>query len=190
MMAIGLDGWLTGVTVVASEHHNPRPIGRPIDMIVVHAISLPPEQFDPEPVLQFFTGQLDHDAHPYFDHLRGVQVSSHFYIARDGGVVQLVSCDERAWHAGASHWAGFDNCNDNSIGIELAGSDITPFTDAQYAALGELITTITSRYTIAHLVGHDDIAPGRKTDPGPFFDWSLLCDKLKPLTISPHAIHR
>jgi AmpD protein len=165
-------GWLAQVRRIPSPNFDARPPGTPIDLLVVHNISLPPHQFGGEAVIDLFHNRLDLDAHPFFaTWLRGVRVSSHIYIRRDGELIQFVSCDERAWHAGASHWLGRVRCNDFSIGIELEGSDLVPFRDAQYATLAAVARELRAHYPIAGIVGHSDIAPGRKSDPGPFFDW-------------------
>lgn len=141
-------------------------------LIVVHNISLPPGEFGGDAIVELFQNRLDCSAHPYFDaHLRGLRVSSHFLIERDGALVQFVSCEARAWHAGASDFFGRPRCNDFSIGIELVGADDTPFEPAQYAMLAALVKALVEHYPIEALAGHADIAPGRKTDPGPHFDW-------------------
>jgi AmpD protein len=157
--------------MVPSPHQDERPDGVPIDLLVVHNITLPPGRFGGPEVTDLFLGRLDCDSHPYFDRLRGLRVSSHFLVRRDGTPIQFVSCLARAWHAGESVWAGRQRCNDFSIGIELEGTDDTPFEDAQYMTLAALAAAIHRRYPIADVVGHSDIAPGRKTDPGPCFDW-------------------
>ena len=172
-------GWLSGVRRIASPNYDKRPQQSRIDMLVIHNISLPPDQFGGPEIPDFFTNRLDHDAHPYFEQLKGVRVSSHFLIRRDGGVIQFVSCRQRAWHAGVSNWEGRTRCNDFSIGIELEGSDFVPFTDAQYSALARLGRLLLRKYPIRHLVGHSDIAPGRKTDPGPYFDWARFRQTLR-----------
>ncbi len=166
------DGWLTGADRKPSPNHDARPAGQPISLVVIHAISLPPGEFGGTAVTDFFTNQLDPAAHPYFATITGRRVSSHFYIRRDGQLVQLVSCLQRAWHAGVSCWRGKQRCNDCSLGIELEGDDRTDFTAAQYCVLGSLIDALYKRFPIDAIVGHADIAPGRKTDPGPHFDWS------------------
>ena len=144
-------------------------------LIVIHNISLPPGEFGGSAIADLFLNQLDCNAHPYYDaHLRGLRVSSHFLIRRDGALEQFVSCDARAWHAGVSNFFGRERCNDFSIGVELEGTDDTAFDDAQYATLGALVRALVAHYPIEALAGHADIAPGRKTDPGPCFDWSRL----------------
>lgn len=145
-----------------------------IDLVVIHSISLPPGEFGGGQVQQLFTNQLEWDAHPYFQSIRGLQVSSHFFITRDGTPWQFVSCDDRAWHAGQSSYRGRENCNDDSIGIELEGLEGGRFEPAQYEALSALCAAILARYPVTHLAGHEHIAPGRKHDPGAGFDWTLL----------------
>lgn len=167
-------GWLEGVERCPSPNFDARPAGCEVELIVVHAISLPPEQFGGPGVAQFFTNVLDPAAHPYYATICELRVSAHFFIARDGRVVQFVSTDARAWHAGASCWRGRERCNDFSIGIELEGSDTQPFEPCQYARLASLVARLRAHYPVEDIVGHSDIAPGRKTDPGPFFDWPLL----------------
>jgi AmpD protein len=159
------------VQVCPSPNFNERPAGE-VSLLVIHNISLPPGEFGGDAIEALFLNRLDCDAHPYYQsHLRGVRVSAHFLIRRDGELVQFVSCDERAWHAGASEFFGRPRCNDFSIGIELEGADDVPFDAAQYATLGVLARTLAARYPIDAVAGHSDVAPGRKTDPGPHFDW-------------------
>jgi len=174
--SIDAEGWLERAMHIASPNCDARPIGTAIDLIVIHNISLPPGKFESDAVIALFTNQLDWDAHPYYQQIRGTQVSSHFWIRRDGQLIQFVPCGLRAWHAGVSAWRGRERCNDYSIGIELEGSDELPFSEAQYATLAPLLTTLKRTYPIADIVGHSDIAPGRKTDPGPHFDWSRVRD--------------
>ncbi len=164
-------GWLTGTTHCPSPNFGVRPDGE-VSLIVVHNISLPPDEFTGEWVEKFFLNQLDPHAHPYFSTIADVQVSAHFYVRRDGRTVQFVGCDDRAWHAGQSAWAGRENCNDFSVGIELEGSDTQAYTASQYSALWQLIDALRRRYPIGAIAGHCHIAPSRKTDPGPFFDWT------------------
>lgn len=171
-MKVGSTGWLSGVQRIASPNHDRRPPRCAIDLLVIHNISLPPDQFGGRAIARFFTNQLDVNEHPYFAQLQGVKVSAHFLIRRDGGVIQFVPCHRRAWHAGVSSWQGRTRCNDFSIGIELEGSDHVPFTEQQYLALVRLTRRLMRVYPISHIAGHSDIAPERKTDPGPFFDWS------------------
>ncbi len=167
-------GWYRFARRLASPNFGPRPAGAAIDLIVVHSISLPPGEYGGDEVQQLFTNTLDWDAHPYFQTIRGIEVSAHFYIRRDGALWQFVACDDRAWHAGPSCWRGRDNCNDDSIGIELEGLEGGPFEAAQYEALAGLCAAIAQRYPIAHVAGHEHIAPGRKGDPGAGFDWAEL----------------
>ena len=167
-------GWYRDAQHSPSPNFGPRPAGAPIDLIVLHSISLPPGRYGGDEVQRLFGNQLDCDAHPYFDALRGLEVSSHFYLRRDGALWQFVSCDARAWHAGASSWRGRDNCNDDSIGIELEGLEGEPFEAPQYDVLAGLCGAIARHYPIAFVAGHEDIAPGRKADPGSGFDWREL----------------
>ncbi len=176
-------GWVANTRHVISPNTDARPEGMAPTLLVVHNISLPPSQFGGQAICDFFCNQLAHDAHPYYDHLRGVCVSAHFLIDRMGQVVQFVSCLERAWHAGPSSFLGRERCNDFSIGIELEGTDDQPFESAQYCALNRLIFSLLKAYPLAHCVGHSDIAPGRKTDPGPFFDWKRVRENLAPHTL-------
>jgi len=165
-------GWTRDAVAMPSLHHDARPDGVSIDLIVIHNISLPPGEFGGPGIPDLFLGRLDCDAHPYYERLRGLRVSAHFLIRRDGAVLQFVSCLDRAWHAGQSEWRGRARCNDFSVGIELEGTDDTPFEDRQYAALARLGRSLLARYPIVDVTGHSDIAPGRKTDPGPCFDWA------------------
>lgn len=174
--SIAADGWLPGVLQCKSPNCDARPAHEPIRLIVVHAISLPPGNFGGTYVHELFTNKLDADAHPYFFDIATRRVSAHFYIARDGGLTQFVSCHERAWHAGVSCWQGRDRCNDFSLGIELEGDDFTEFTAAQYLHLNHLVRSLCRAYPIEQVVGHADIAPGRKCDPGPHFDWHKLAN--------------
>lgn len=148
---------------------------------MLHGISLPPGVFDGDAVERLFTNRLDWDAHPYFAKIRGLEVSAHLLVRRDGGVVQFVPFGERAWHAGESEFRGRRRCNDFSIGIEIEGEDTLPYEDAQYAALGGIIRALEAAYPALDnrlIAGHCDIAPGRKSDPGPAFDWFRLYDEL------------
>ena len=157
-----------------SPNFDARPEGEAVRLIVVHAISLPPDQFGGPGVAQLFTNTLDPDEHPYYASIHHLRVSAHYFIRRNGKVIRFVEPDLRAWHAGISSWNGCERCNDFSIGIELEGCDSLPFEDVQYRRLAELIVELKQRYPIEGIVGHADIAPGRKTDPGPCFDWALL----------------
>ena len=167
---------------VPSPNCNARPIGVQVDLLVVHNISLPPGQFGGDHITALFTNTLDPDGHPFFKDIAGLEVSAHFLIRRDGECLQFVSTEERAWHAGQSAWCGRQNCNDFSIGIELEGTDTVDYTEAQYAQLCQLVRRLQHRYPRLKdgaIVGHSDIAPGRKTDPGPAFDWSRFRHALK-----------
>jgi AmpD protein len=168
-------GWLREARRVPSPNFGPRPGSDGPEILVVHNISLPPGCYEGDCIERFFTNRLDWGEHPYFEEIRGVEVSAHLLIRRSGEVLQFVSFDERAWHAGESCFEGRSNCNDFSIGIELEGADDDPYTDSQYAALAAVTGALMSAYpkmSADRLVGHSDIAPGRKTDPGPAFDWS------------------
>lgn len=167
-------GWYRFARRLASPNFGPRPAGARIDLIVVHSISLPPGEYGGPGVPQLFTNTLDWNAHPYFKSIEGLQVSSHFYVGRGGELWQFVSGDDRAWHAGASRWRGRENCNDDSIGIELEGLEGDTFEPAQYETLADLCAVLAQRYPIEHVAGHEHIAPGRKADPGPGFDWARL----------------
>ena len=170
-MHIDAFGLLNTAQFIPSPNFDHRPAGTEISLLVIHNISLPPNEFRGEDVIELFTNRLNPQAHPYYQSLQGLQVSAHFFIRRDGTIIQFVSCNDRAWHAGVSSWQGKERCNDYSIGIELEGSDITTFTDAQYTTLIALTKCLCNHYPIKHIAGHSDIAPGRKTDPGPYFDW-------------------
>jgi AmpD protein len=170
-------GLIVGARQVASPNHDERPPGSEPELIVVHCISLPPGEFGGPYIEHLFTNRLDPDAHPYFDEIRGLEVSAHVLIRRDGEVVQFVPFHRRAWHAGQSCHAGRERCNDFSVGIELEGTDDGEFEPAQYERLVALVGALGAAYPRlagAPLVGHSDIAPGRKTDPGPGFDWERL----------------
>lgn len=176
MQLDSVSGWCAGVRHCPSPNFNARPQGE-VSLLVIHNISLPPGQFGTGKVQEFFQNKLTTDEHPYFAGIAALQVSAHFLIERDGAVTQFVSCLERAWHAGISLFDGRENCNDFSLGIELEGTDELPFTEAQYAALVELSRLLRNAYpaiTLERICGHSDIAPGRKTDPGPAFDWRRL----------------
>jgi len=166
-------GWCQGVCHCPSPNFNARPSDE-ISLLVIHNISLPPGQFGTGKVQEFFQNQLDVTEHPYFEGIIDLRVSAHFLIERDGRVTQFVSCLDRAWHAGISSFEGRETCNDFSLGIELEGTDEQPFTDAQYQALTALTRQLQAAYpaiTSNRICGHSDVAPGRKTDPGPAFDW-------------------
>lgn len=167
-------GWHSDARRVPSPNFGPRPHGASIDLVVLHSISLPPGHYGGPHIEALFTNTLDWDAHPYFQQIRGTEVSAHFVIRRDGALLQFVSCDDRAWHAGTSHYRGRSNCNDDSIGIELEGLEGDTFEAAQYARLQKLCLDIARQYPIAHIAGHEHIAPERKQDPGAGFDWDFL----------------
>jgi AmpD protein len=157
-----------------SPNQGKRPQCAHIDLIVLHSISLPPGQYGGDQVQQFFTNQLDWKAHPWFEQIRGLEVSAHFYIRRDGELWQFVSCDNRAWHAGKSFYQGRENCNDHSVGIELEGLEGDAFEPAQYETLARVCAAIAQNYPITQVAGHEHVAPGRKQDPGSGFEWHKL----------------
>jgi AmpD protein len=167
-------GLLAGARYVPSPHCDDRPAGEVISLLVIHGISLPPGEFGGDDVIRLFRNTLDFAAHPSYEALRGLRVSAHFFVRRSGEVLQFVPCERRAWHAGVSSWRGRSRCNDFSIGVELEGTDTRPYTAAQYRALTRLVRVLRRAYPLQDIVGHCDIAPGRKTDPGPAFDWSRL----------------
>lgn len=174
-------GWLAGVRHCPSPNFNQRPQPVTVDLLVIHNISLPAGEFGTDCVEQLFCNRLDIASHASFESLRGVTVSAHFFVRRGGFVIQFVATDARAWHAGTSRFQDRDNCNDFSIGIELEGTDHVPYTDAQYDTLAWLASGLMQHYpqlAPGHIVGHSDIAPGRKTDPGPVFDWARLRQSL------------
>lgn len=177
-MHIDTDGLLDTAQFIASSNCDERPIGTRISLLVIHNISLPPNEFGGNGVIELFTNQINPQAHPYYQSLQGLKVSTHFFIRRDGSTIQFVPCNLRAWHAGVSYWQGKEKCNDFSIGIELEGSDTTPFTDPQYSTLIALTKCLCERYPIEDIAGHSDIAPDRKTDPGPHFDWQKYANSL------------
>jgi len=172
--AIDRAGWLRAARRVPSPNFDERPGAAPVDLLVVHAISLPPRVYGGEAIIDLFLNRIDPGGHPYFASLRDLRVSAHFLVRREGELIQFVACDQRAWHAGVSSFMGRSRCNDFSIGVELEGSDDDRFEDVQYEVLARLTTTLRTRYPLPHVAGHSDIAPGRKTDPGPFFDWTRL----------------
>ena len=171
-------GWYRFAKALPSPNFGERPEGAQVDLIVLHSISLPPGRYGGDEVQRLFTNRLDWDAHPYFQQIRGTEVSSHFYVRRDGELWQFVSCDARAWHAGASTWRGRTNCNDDSIGIELEGLEGEHFEDAQYETLAKLCPAIAQCYAIGFIAGHEHVAPGRKIDPGPGFSWPRLQERI------------
>ncbi|MBS0298705.1 MAG: 1,6-anhydro-N-acetylmuramyl-L-alanine amidase AmpD [Proteobacteria bacterium] len=186
-MRLDATGLLDTAEFIASPNYDERPPGTEISLLVIHNISLPPDEFGGDGVIELFTNRIDPQAHPYYQSLQGLKVSAHFFIRRDGSLIQFVPCSQRAWHAGISNWQGRERCNDFSIGIELEGSDTVPFTDAQYEVLIALTQCLCDWYPIQHITGHSDIAPGRKTDPGPYFDWKRYEDSLGNSLISRPA---
>lgn len=177
--AVWEGGWHRYARRLESPNYGARPVpAQAVDLIVVHSISLPPGEFGTGAVQQLFTNTLDWEAHPYYQGIRGLQVSAHFFIDRLGVPWQFVDCDLRAWHAGKSFYRGRAQCNDDSIGIELEGLEGLGFEPPQYLTLAKLCQDIAQRYPIAHVAGHEHIAPGRKQDPGPGFDWTALQKKL------------
>jgi N-acetyl-anhydromuramoyl-L-alanine amidase len=171
-LVIDDQGLAVGVPFLASPNCDSRPGGCPVSLLVIHHISLPPGVFGGSGIVDLFTNRLDPSAHPHYPMVAGMKVSAHFLIRRDGKLVQFVPCGARAWHAGESAWKGSARCNDFSIGVELEGTGEVPFTAAQYRQLARLTRALKSRYPIRDIVGHSDIAPGRKNDPGPHFDWA------------------
>jgi AmpD protein len=165
------DGVLAGAVQAPSANCDERPEHASVTLLVVHNISLPPGEFGGDAIVRLFTNSLDPAAHPYYETLRDLNVSAHFLIRRGGELIQFVPCAKRAWHAGPSSWQGRERCNDFSLGVELEGSDDQAYADQQYLRLAELVAALRRRYPIVDVVGHADIAPGRKTDPGPAFDW-------------------
>lgn len=174
-------GWLTGIAHCPSNHFDARPKGGDIDLLVIHNISLPPGEFGGGHIQAFFTDKLDASIHSYFSSIQALKVASHLLIERGGEVTQFVSFEDRAWHAGRSEFHGRANCNDYSIGIELEGTDDLPYTDHQYEKLTkitQLLMGVYKKITKDHIAGHCDIAPDRKTDPGPAFDWTRYLSQL------------
>lgn len=167
-------GWYRYARRLDSPNFGPRPEAAQVDLILVHSISLPPGQYGGDEVQRLFTNTLDWEAHPYFKSIEGLQVSAHFYIRRQGELWQFVNCDDRAWHAGISSYRGRENCNDDSIGIELEGLEGAEFEPAQYETLASLCAALGQRYPVQHIAGHEHIAPGRKADPGAGFSWPQL----------------
>jgi AmpD protein len=177
-----VQGWLCDIERLESPNADARPVEEDISLLVIHNISLPPQQFGGPYIAQLFSNSLDPCAHPYFEKIHQLEVSAHLLIDRHGKLTQFVPFHKRAWHAGESAFAGRERCNDFSIGIELEGADQIPFTDSQYMTLVDITGLLFEQYpliTVDRIVGHSDIAPGRKTDPGPAFDWhryrGMLC---------------
>ena len=176
-----IDGWLRGARIVASPNFNQRPSGTAISLLVIHNISLPPGQYGGDHIEHFFTNQLDCTLDPFYKEIEGVAVSSHLFIKRTGEIIQFVPFTNRAWHAGRSVFESCEECNDYSIGIELEGTDDDPYTEAQYQSLTSITQSLMLEYPELnkdHIVGHSDISPGRKTDPGESFDWKKYFEAL------------
>jgi N-acetyl-anhydromuramoyl-L-alanine amidase len=173
-MQVDRDGWLDVGIHIPSPNQDERPEGERITLVVVHSISLPPGRFEGPGVTALFTNSIDPSTHTSFPEIVHLRVSAHLFIRSDGSLVQYVPFVRRAWHAGVSAWRGRARCNDFSIGIELEGSDFLPFAEAQYQALDAVLRTLKSTYPIVDVCGHCAVAPGRKTDPGPFFEWSRI----------------
>ncbi len=171
-MIVDADGRVDGARYLASPNCDERPPGEAVKLLVIHGISLPPGEFGGEGIERLFTNVLDFSAHPFYRTLADLRVSAHFLIRRTGELLQFVPCAKRAWHAGESVWRGRMRCNDFSIGVELEGADDVPYTEPQYRVLAQLARALCSSYPIAAITGHCDIAPARKTDPGPSFDWA------------------
>ena len=176
--AIDADGWCPQAARYDSPNCDARPAGSEITLLVVHNISLPVGHFGGPHIADLFTNRVDGAADPSFAGLRALTVSAHFLVRRDGRVLQFVSCNARAWHAGRSRFGAREHCNDFSLGIELEGSDFVAFAPAQYDALAALTVALAARYPLAAVQGHEHIAPGRKTDPGPFFDWQFYAGRV------------
>lgn len=171
---INRQGIASAANFIKSPNQDARPEGCQITLMVIHNISLPSGQYGGNGVIELFTNTLDASAHPYYAEIHQLKVSSHFFIRRNGELIQFVPCSQRAWHAGVSNWQGRERCNDFSVGIELEGSDVDAFETVQYDVLNRLLTALKKAYPITDVVGHSDIAPGRKTDPGPCFNWSRI----------------
>ncbi|MDB5812826.1 MAG: negative regulator of AmpC, AmpD [Betaproteobacteria bacterium] len=170
-MTLDPSGIAADVRFIASPNFDERPPGAKVDLLVIHNISLPPGDFGGPAIVDLFTNRLDPAAHPYYAGIAQLRVSAHFLVRRDGEIIQFVPCRLRAWHAGESTWCGKGRCNDYSIGIEVEGADDQPFAAIQYEQLARLTRMLLASYPGLEIVGHSDIAPGRKTDPGPCFDW-------------------
>jgi N-acetyl-anhydromuramoyl-L-alanine amidase len=177
-MKVDEAGCLSDVQFISSPNCDNRPPGNEIRLLVIHNISMPPNVFEGDGVIDLFTNQLNPNA-SYYEAIRNLRVSAHFFVRRDGKIIQFVPCGKRAWHAGKSCWKGQECCNDFSIGVEMEGSDTTPFTDSQYTALVDLTMELNKVYPIADIIGHSDISPKRKTDPGPYFDWHHYQEALR-----------
>ena len=178
-MRIDADGWCPQAARYESPNCDARPPGAAVDLLVLHNISLPAGKFGGPHIADLFTNRVDFHADPSFADLRGLEVSAHFLVRRDGRVIQFVSCNDRAWHAGVSQFDGRDQCNDFSVGIEIEGSDFVAFSPAQYESVAALTLALLEHYPLAGIQGHEHVAPGRKTDPGPCFDWEMLSNTLR-----------
>ena len=186
-LAIDARGFANLATQLPSPNCDDRPEGCDIALIVVHGISLPPGEFGSDAILRLFTNRIDPAAHPYYAMIADLRVSAHFLVRRDGTLLQFVACSKRAWHAGRSSWRGREGCNDYSVGIELEGTDTLPYAGVQYRMLARLIRALRRRYPAGAVVGHSDVAPGRKTDPGPAFEWERLGRLLAPKRRGPRS---
>jgi AmpD protein len=180
-ITLDVKGLAWGARFIPSPNCDERPPETKVTLVVIHNISLPPGEFGGDAIIQLFTNTLDHGAHPFYDTLRGLRVSAHFLVRRTGELLQFVLCSRRAWHAGLSSWRRRPCCNDFSIGIELEGTDLTPYAEEQYRQLTRLALALEQRYPIRDIVGHSDIAPARKTDPGPAFDWDRFRALRRPV---------
>jgi N-acetyl-anhydromuramoyl-L-alanine amidase len=180
-ITLDVKGLARGARFIPSPNCDERPPETKVTLVVIHNISLPPGEFGGDAIIQLFTNTLDHGAHPFYDTLRGLRVSAHFLVRRTGELLQFVLCSRRAWHAGLSSWRRRPCCNDFSIGIELEGTDLTPYAEEQYRQLTRLALALEQRYPIRDIVGHSDIAPARKTDPGPAFDWDRFRALRRPV---------
>lgn len=182
LTALTLDsaGLAAKIRYLPSPNFDERPADAVIDLLVIHNISLPPGEFGGPGIIDLFMNRLDPAAHPYYRGVAHLRVSAHFLVRRDGELIQFVACTKRAWHAGESTWRGRARCNDYSIGIELEGADEQPFADIQYGQLARLVKALQTAYPELEIVGHSDIAPARKTDPGPCFDWPRLRELVRP----------
>lgn len=172
--------------ILHSPNHDERPPGTEVSLVVLHCISLPPGQYGGDSIERLFTNCLDPAAHPYFKEICGLKVSSHFLVRRDGEAIQFVPPERRAWHAGVSSWRGRERCNDFSIGIELEGTEADSFTSPQYHSLAALIRQLQQQFPIRDIAAHSDVAPGRKTDPGPHLDWTRVLAAVAAQTVSQH----
>lgn len=172
------DGWLDGLRRVESPNQDDRPADTEISLLIVHSISLPPGEYGGDSIERLFTNRLDPAAHPYFREIADMRVSAHFLVRRDGEVIQFVPVLKRAWHAGASSWRGRGACNDFSVGVELEGTDDSAFDESQYRSLEQLLARLRQALPLRDVAAHSDVAPGRKTDPGPAFAWARLLSRL------------